>query len=366
MAAGDATEIIVSINSEPGTRSKVCNSVKEKFGNRVKIIFPEKALNLCEHWRFMISKAEGEWITILTDRALIRRDWRVELEAAAKTSRLISYPSIGVIKTRSGYTLQPPRFTGKTILGDPLAALNAAKKMRFSSRAPYFLNSMAHRSVIKQIEARLGCVAGDTAGDCGFFSELIAIDAKWTVLDKPLFVMHSREQAVGNSAVRGVRTPALESCLEFIRAKGGLIYSPIPEIVTGMNARVNEFRFAMLRAGRGSDAEVDPKAYCESINAELSVQKETFPENAADLLAAYAKANGVSLSRPWKRSLFQSTKTTIRGCIENIGPIWHKYIGRVPFNLPVAKVDSLDQALSLAVNLVLKPNSSQFVDREWR
>jgi hypothetical protein len=194
---------------------------------------------------------------------------------------------------------------------------------------------------------------------------VLASQIDWITLDKPLFAMHSADVGIGQSLAAGIRTQAVESFLHSVDVKGGLMFAPVPKIVTNMNVRVNEFIYAFHRARSLQHDTVNLQSYCDSIWRELRHQKEHFPHNAPELLMQFANANRITFSKQQSRPILAKAKELARSKIAWLGPLSFRSFGKPFANLPAATGMAFEKAIGFAITQCFVPNQICYFDNEW-
>ncbi len=349
---GSIRELVISVNT---TDRDTVRTVTEKYPE-ARVVAPPRGLRHASHWEFALGQASGEWVALVTDRGVLRRDWLTTLVHQTVQARLITFRSMAVM--RQGpchFVVQLPWFSGETTQHSSAPWVEAGRNMQFSEHGPYLLNSLVHRSVLEEIRQRAGCVCGDLVGDCGFYARCLAAGIDWLHIEKPLVVMHSAETGIGASLVTGSRTPALEAFLRDLASAGGFRHAPLPEIATNMNVRANEFAAAF------PGSLLDASAYASALAAELAAQRETFPGDAHAQLTAFVRTNNLSLppSRP-RRKLRGLARRVAHYCLgTGTSPIHRR------LNLPVRTFGSPDKALAWATKEQLFPNRAHGRDGVW-
>ncbi len=360
----DGLEIVVSDNSDESCRQQVTAVVDEAGDTRVRLIRPDRELQHADHWRFVIKSAKAEWVTVVTDRSLLHKRWFEVIQGHLSSARIISYCGIGVIKKDRDFLVQLPRFSGSERDESGVAERFNCLRMEFSARSPYLLNSVVHRSIFDTLSTKLGYCCGEVIADCGFYSEVVACGLDWRYLDSPLFVMHSAEGGIGNSLSQGQKTPSVTHLLTLLAEKGGLTHTPLPDVVTNMNLRVNELHSAISRAGSNDRVAFEP--YLNALASETLSFSGSDWESAKQQIVKAAISKGVNLVRSRKSLGWSDAKSTLRSFVSPFGPLLFRLYGSSVGNLPVGIFRSLDQAIRFAVNTDFNPNSRSLNSVTWR
>lgn len=336
-------EIVVSVNSSD---AKCVRELSERH-EKVRIVSPGRELCHAAHWEFALEQTRGEWIALLTDRGVLRHDWLDAFHEHHRNSPLLTFRTMAVLKHGSQrFDVQLPWFSGGAYAESSAPWRAAGCRMQFAEHGPYLLNSFVHRSVLERVRASAGNVCGHLVGDCGFYARCIAAGIDWFHIERPLVIMHSAETGIGASLVTGSRSPAVESFVNDVAAAGGFCHAPLPEVVTNMNVRANEWRAAI------PEGSIDIRAYVAALGAELAAQAETFPPNARRTLGRFAHEHGVApVVRGKSKPLFAVAKKAMKSLLGAGGTALHRSL-----NLPVRSFPSLDEALEYARRSSFSPN----------
>ena len=354
------SEIIVSLNS---TDDSVIDELRSLYRNsNVQIVHPDRFLSHAEHWDFLISHAAGEWITLVTDRSVLRHDWLTTLSDYLENSDIITYKSAAVLRRGQRFVVQLPWFSGQAVAFEANKWWAAARTMQFVEHGPYLLNCLIRRSALARIRARFGKLCGHLVGDCGFYASALACGENWLHVDRPMMAMHSAETGIGASLVTGTLTPALESFLLAIANSGGLRYAPLPEIVTNMNIRVNECGAVM--SALGEPPIFDSQAYCECLAAEFLQQQQRFPGDALKRVQEFARKQKVFLRRLQSTDWFRRSKRSVRNALEPLLPSALTTV-RNKLNLSVRSFASLPEAITFGNAAIFHPNTPALRSVVW-
>lgn len=350
---GRIREVVLSVNTSD---DDAVRTLAQKHPE-TRVVSPGVALGHAAHWEFALGQASGEWIALLTDRAVLRSDWLATLEKYANAAPLLTFRTMAVMREAADrFVVQLPWFSGEKSVQSAAPWRERGSRMQFAEHGPYLLNALVHRSVLEDIRRRAGCLCGDLVGDCGFYARSLAAGIDWLHIEQPLVVMHSAETGIGASLVTGTRTPALEAFLRDLAAAGGFRHAPLPEIATNMNVRANEFAAAFPKHP------LDARAYASALASELAGQHETFPPDARKQLTAFVCEREVTLephrSRRRGRHL---VRRAARWALGTGTSSLHKRL-----NLPVRSFDSLDAAANWAATASLHPNRARSRESFWR
>lgn len=349
---GRIREIVLSVNT---TDEGAVRTLAEKHPE-TRVVSPGAALSHAAHWEFALGQASGEWVALLTDRAVLRNDWLATLEKKSSAAPLLTFRTMAVMREAADrFVVQLPWFSGETSVQSAAPWRERGSHMQFAEHGPYLLNSLVHRSVLEDIRQRAGCLCGDLVGDCGFYARCLAAGIDWLHIEQPLVVMHSAEMGIGASLVTGTRTPALESFLRDLAAAGGFRHAPLSEIATNMNVRANEFASAF------PTHPLDAQAYASALASELAWQHETFPTDAREQLAAFVREREVTLEPPRsRRRVRHFARRVARWGLGTGASSIHRKL-----NLPVRVLRSHEDALAWAMSENCIPNRASGKDGVW-
>jgi glycosyltransferase involved in cell wall biosynthesis len=187
-------EVIVCDNSDE-LESKETAEVVERFDDpRVRYVRTDGTLSMPDNWDHAIAAARGEYVGVLTDRSVFRRDAMetVHREIEATGAELVNWfndlygrgPGANEFRRRE-CTFKRYRHSGRTILefflhGDPKFATKIVPKL---------MTSVCRRSVLEEIRnSAVGRVCPPVAPDfTSGFLMLAHVDFALTI-DEPLYV----------------------------------------------------------------------------------------------------------------------------------------------------------------------------------
>ncbi len=350
---GRVREIVLSVNT---TDDGALRTLAEKHPE-TRVVSPGAALGHAAHWEYAIGQAGGEWVALLTDRAVLRHDWLATLESHAAATPLLTFRTMAVMREEPDrFVVQLPWFSGETSMHSASPWREGGSRMQFAEHGPYLLNTLVHRSVLQKVRERAGSICGDLVGDCGFYARCLSAGIDWLHIEQPLVIMHSAETGIGASLVTGTRTPALESFLRDLAAAGGFRHVPLPEIATNMNVRANEFAAAF------PTHPLDAQAYASALAAELAGQHETFPTNAWEQVTAFVREREVTLEPPRSRRRVRhlARRAARRALGTGTSPLHRR------LNLPVRCLGSLESALDWARCGTCLPNRTAASNGSWQ
>jgi hypothetical protein len=186
-------EVIVCDNSDPGASEQTA-AVVERFADpRVHYVRTSGTLSMPDNWDHAIAGARGEYVGILTDRSVFRRDAMevVHREIEATGAQLVNWfndlygrgPEANEFRRRD-CTFKRYRHSGRAILdyfihGDPKYATKVVPKL---------MTCVCKRSVLEEIRAAVGRVCPPVAPD--FTSGFLMLEHVEFVLtiDEALYV----------------------------------------------------------------------------------------------------------------------------------------------------------------------------------
>jgi glycosyltransferase involved in cell wall biosynthesis len=187
-------ELVVCDNSDEAESRMTAAAVEEFSDPRVRYIRTNGRLSMPDNWEAAVREAQGEYVGILTDRSVFRRDALevVREEIGATGARFVNWPADlygrdpeGKVFKRRACTFKRYRFTSERILdyfvhGHP----------KFSTKViPKLMTSVCHRAILDDIRASgAGRVCLPVAPD--FTSGFLMLGhCEWILtLDEPLYV----------------------------------------------------------------------------------------------------------------------------------------------------------------------------------
>lgn len=81
-------EVILSDNSDPDIRKKNGHFIESFNFKQLKYAFPDRVLNMHEHYNFALNKAKGQYIGVLTDKNLLKKDALRQLHTFLKENQV--------------------------------------------------------------------------------------------------------------------------------------------------------------------------------------------------------------------------------------------------------------------------------------
>lgn len=190
----DDYEIIVSDNfSDDDTEE----AVRELADGKVRYFRTDRILTMPDNWEFALSKARGEWVTVLTDRFVISRELlsrAVQVMEETQTS-VICWPQIAYYhntyhqnpKLMNHLLVYP--FTGRISEIDSKVALAKLFTLRYDfTSLPFTHTSVYNRKLINQIKAKAGRFFLPPAPDYTSCAALLGVSEKYVYIDRLLTI----------------------------------------------------------------------------------------------------------------------------------------------------------------------------------
>ncbi len=189
----DDFEIVVCDNSDEAETAETANAVREFDDPRIRYVRTSGELSMPDNWERAVSEARGEYVGILTDRSVFRRDALqvIATEIEQTGAKCVSWFNdlYGRDSSRKSYkrrqcTLKRHRIDRDDVLdffihGDPKYATKIVPKL---------MTCVCHRPILDEIRATVGRVCPPVAPDftSGF---LMLAHLDWILkLDEALYV----------------------------------------------------------------------------------------------------------------------------------------------------------------------------------
>ena len=187
-------EVIVCDNFSTDDTKRLVSSFKNK-----NIIYVRTSQPLCmsDNWEFALSKANGEYVTFLTDPSyllyqaisiIMEEIKKFDLKLAVWKNSIYFYPK-WIEKGRSN-NLYIPKVTGTSFILDSKKILKKCFDNVSSCKdvMPRAMNSLCHRSVIDKIISTQGRFFWPANPDYSSGISVLFETEKYLVIDKPLYV----------------------------------------------------------------------------------------------------------------------------------------------------------------------------------
>jgi hypothetical protein len=213
----DDVEVIVSDNGDEarlGETARVLDRLPS--GRPLTRLRPPDPLSMPDHWEFASSHATGEYVLVLTDRSVLRRD------ALSRLARAIGHArqppgacswrwSLFDDQLGIEYADEPAGVASGLIPSIRLAEAFAACEQAYPYCLPRGLNSCYHRDVARRLRARHGRLFQAISPD--FFSAFLLLSELPEILyvDESLFVSQGLSDSNGGNAYQTTTTHYLAS-----------------------------------------------------------------------------------------------------------------------------------------------------------
>lgn len=288
--------VLVSDNStEEPEVSALAEFCRSKRQPKLHYIRPPEPLGMAPHWEWAVNQALNKFtanhFTVVTDRFLVRKNGINELASIARKypDKAIVYRMDSVYDQVTPCFVERSRWTGSIFQIKTADILAANAKGENYDLTPVFLNSIATRQIITDIQAKYGDFCVSIAPD--FYSGFKTLGHVDDILlyDKPLTINWGRARSNGLSYARGVTTKDSKS---FAEGQGGtLIYpaTPIPEITVIINAIMHEYLAVKNKNKSTKFVEIDQEAYFVKMADHISwLENNELRERYTYLLDQYA------------------------------------------------------------------------------
>lgn len=226
----DDYEILVSDNDSSDDMVRIAQEIRNP---RVRYVRTSKTLSMPDSWEFALEKAQGEWITVLTDDSAIssRLLGEVDKTLAQSDTKIISWSHLSRYfhdtwdREAEKNTLTYHTFNGKPAVIDSETLLYKWYNFIPDHTAPVFLNSFCHRSLIAKIKNQAGRVFFHPCPDISSSVAMVANTNHYVYLDLPLGVNGIGKESIGMSQALKQGRAAVEFRDEF---RDGPLFSEVP------------------------------------------------------------------------------------------------------------------------------------------
>lgn len=238
-------EIIFSNN---GANPQVFAAIRDLLAADFIHYYEQPALlSMPDHWNFLVEKAQGTHLIVVTDRSILKRDAIERLTAVFAENKgveVISWPwdlyyeSGHVRRYKSKY--HEGRVAAEEVLIESLDPFSG-----YPVRLPRALNSCVSMAVIEKIRRTTGSVFGPLNPDYSFaYNCLLSIE--WLYfLGRPLMVMQGLNVSNGGHSYLGAATGYISS----LGIRDPFKYSPVKAALVE-NSIIEDFYVACRRYKR--------------------------------------------------------------------------------------------------------------------
>src|SRR5712691_2899674 len=164
----DDFNVLLSDNSSPQHSNQVRQIVESLGDPRVRYIRPPSEMNMGDHWEFAIPQADGDYIGVLTDRMIFRKDALSLLASAMNRSQglsVITFTSSGVREAAPPFRLQRPPFNGRLEVIDSGLATQLLALSIPPWGVPTMVNNFVSRDLLHEMLAAYADVFAGAAPD---------------------------------------------------------------------------------------------------------------------------------------------------------------------------------------------------------
>jgi hypothetical protein len=348
-------EVIISDNSSAEAAEKLRAAVATLSDPRVRYVRPPAELSMGDHWDFALGETGGEFVGYLTDRMAFRRNALTELKQVivAAHADIVSYSSSGILEVEPPYRLQRPPFTGQTESYRSDWVVTLFSKSVAPWGAPCMLNSFASRTLIAAMRSAYGALMASIAPDLAFCMHVLDHADGFTYVDLPLMVSHGHASSNGAGIGSGRLNESARDFARMVERQGGLRYAPIPGIVSNHNVRTHEYCRMRAHQKSGRFVELDLKAYCDEMAAELTFQGALAQSSDWQQLDAFMRSHDITRTDvvPHRSRLKQAADPVLQAA--------NDWIGINPLNRAIGKFASVDDAIAFDDEQTARPNSRQ-------
>jgi glycosyltransferase involved in cell wall biosynthesis len=190
----DDLEIIVCDNSDEPYAPAVAKIVAESEDPRVRYVRTSGKLSMPDNWEHAVATARGEYVGILTDRSVYRRD---ALRLADQEISRSGAPLVGWFPDQYGRDPSGTKFKRRLCSGDR-REFSSAELLNYyahghptfgSKLLPKLMTAVCHRAIIDRVRATpLGRICPPVCPDYTSGYLMVAHTDRFVLLDDSLFV----------------------------------------------------------------------------------------------------------------------------------------------------------------------------------
>jgi glycosyltransferase involved in cell wall biosynthesis len=308
-------EIVVSDNSDQPIQDAVNSWIKSYPNQKILYLRPPETLNQPAHWKWALSQVQGDYVGVFTDRYLCHPEGLKQVkEVLEKNSpSALVYSQYGLSGSGSCWYLQRQSFTGRLFDFSCDTLAEDASQVRHFYHLPCLLNCFVQMDILLSMLNTYPNLFGSIVADISFAMHSLDFLDSFSFLDFPVVIPHSGHIGIGYGIAAGLRSPAVLDFIDNIAKQGGLKFTPVPQIITNVNIRCNEYervrsyqksrRLPPLHLGR----------YYSAMKNELRMQKNSFPSDALNLLELFGQSGDwPKQSVSHSTSFFKTLKNNIR------------------------------------------------------
>jgi hypothetical protein len=289
-----------------------------------------------KHWEWAVPHASGEYVGILTDRMVFKRNALGKIQAVIKEHRptLISYIWDTVPSDRPPYQYSQRRYSNNVFLYSSAGLIDASAQAIFPHLLPRGLNTFWKSTLIKDIGETYGKIFNSIAPDYFFCYILLDHLDNFHYFDSTLSISWGEDVSTGSSFKRGRVTKPTRDMISFMKQQNNLSYAPIivnsaAFVSIPYNGILREYNFVSSQQKSGRFKPIVKESFYLRAFQKIRDVEGLFRvemKDSKELLELYRQKNDLSL--PANMNDFHKSKDIIKRVI--------KWLAR-PIAFPIAK-----------------------------
>jgi glycosyltransferase involved in cell wall biosynthesis len=303
-------EVIVSDNSTTELSDEVRKVVESFNDARIRYVRPDKEMPMGEHWEFAVSHATGEYIGILTDRMVLKKNALIRLDRVIEEYQpeVVSYIWDVVPNDHPPLQYSQRRFTDRVIKYPSSVLLDASSRSEFPHLLPRGLNTFCRKSFLFELKRQHKNLFLSISPDY-YFCYLVLSHLDFIhYYDATLSISWGEHVSNGTNALRGRMVKDVQDFLSFMKKHGGLRYAPIPIksdkfIPIPFNSLLHEYNLVASLLKNDKFKKVDEQIFYHKALKRIRSMKKRFGTNlnaSRNLLEMYRIDHNLE-SLPYKK-----------------------------------------------------------------
>jgi hypothetical protein len=270
--------LIVSDNSTSSDSLESLRSACKAFDCPwIRYQTPPQPLPMAEHWEWAISQAlidtsfDPTHVMIATDRMLFYKSALAHFRKALGQSldSVVCYNNDSLVDLCIPLRLERRLWSGKLLEVSARHLLSLSSRMSGLYHVPRLLNCAVPTRVLKAVRARYGSICTSLSPDYAFGYRCLGIEDSVTYYDRSLVMFNAHSRSNGTSMSRGI---ASRDSVDFVASQGGtlaLTATPVPGVVVGTNAMIQEYCLAKAATPGDRFPELDLVCYLGNLQEQV-------------------------------------------------------------------------------------------------
>lgn len=229
-------EIVVSDNSDTEQSAHVASLVEIlKDQADIRVVRPDRPLNMVDHWNFALGQVQGEFVGIVTDRMTLLPSTLASLRThLSEQETCVSYSHTTLKQNPDGAVLHPPLAASRVEQMDAQGILSLFASGGATKACPRLLNCFTHTDVLERMRTEAGEYLHGISPDYSFLFNYLARYASYAHVHRAYLVDHSPQVSNGMAATQNMPNKAFADFYQRMIAeqKDSMALRPIPEDTT--------------------------------------------------------------------------------------------------------------------------------------